>query len=70
MLVIDLNDDGKKEIITGSIDGYLTMVNGATYQVAFDKNLADYLPGYDRTQAISSPALPLPTWMVMGAWKL
>jgi hypothetical protein len=50
MLVVDLNGDGKKEIITGSIDGYVTVVDGAFYHVAWDKNMADYLPGYDHTR--------------------
>lgn len=49
-LVIDLNGDGKKEILTGSIDGYVTVVDGSSYQVAWDKNMADYIPGYSRTR--------------------
>jgi hypothetical protein len=56
MLVIDLDGDDKKEILTGSIDGYLTVVNGATYSIAWDKNLAEYLPNYNRTRVHSGLA--------------
>jgi hypothetical protein len=56
MLVIDLDGDGKKEIITGSIDGYLTVVNGLSYQVIWDKNMADYLTGYSKTRIQSGLA--------------
>src|SRR3712207_2967808 len=56
LLVFDLNGDGKKEIITGSIDGYVTLVDGASYQIAWDKNMAGYLPGYDHTRIQSGLA--------------
>lgn len=56
MLVLDLNGDGKKEMIFGSIDGFVTVVNGASYQVAWDKNMADYLDGYSKTRLQSSLA--------------
>jgi hypothetical protein len=43
--VVDLNDDGKLEIIAGGIDGLITIVDGATYEIAFQRNVSDYLPG-------------------------
>lgn len=55
-LVLDLNGDGKKEMIFASMDGYLTLVDGATYQVVWDKNMADYLPGYNHTRIQSGLA--------------
>lgn len=56
MLVVDLNGDGVKELITGSIDGYVTVINGQTYSVMWDKNMADYLDGYDKTRIQSGLA--------------
>jgi hypothetical protein len=56
MLVLDLNGDGKEEIITASKDGYLTVVDGATLQVIWDKNIADYMPGYTHTRMQSTPS--------------
>ena len=56
MLVLDLDNDGKLEIIFGSLDGYVTVVRGDTYDVAWNKNMADYLPGYSKTRIQSSLA--------------
>ncbi len=47
MLVIDLDGDHKKEMLFGSIDGYLTVVNGASYHVVWDKYIGDYLKESD-----------------------
>jgi hypothetical protein len=57
MLVVDLDGDGKKEILGGSEDGYLMMLDGATYELVFNKNVADYIPDYDRTRIQSGLAL-------------
>ncbi len=57
MLVVDLDGDGKKEILGGSEDGYLMMLDGATYELVLNKNVADYIPGYDRTRIQSGLAL-------------
>ena len=56
MLVIDLDGDGKLEIIYGSLDGYVTVISGLTYDIVWDKNMADYLPGYSRTRIQASLA--------------
>ena len=56
MLVIDLNGDGKQEILGGTEDGHVLMLDGSTYQVVWNKNMADYLPNYDRTRIQSSLA--------------
>jgi hypothetical protein len=42
--VVDLNDDGKPEIIAGGIDGRITIVDGASYGIVFQRNVSDYLP--------------------------
>lgn len=57
MLFLDLNGDGALEIITASVDGYLTVLHGSTYDVIWDKNLADYLPNYNKTRVQSSLAM-------------
>jgi hypothetical protein len=50
MLAIDLNGDGKQEIIGGSVDGYVSVIDGATYETLWDKNIADYLPPYTNSR--------------------
>jgi hypothetical protein len=50
MLAIDLNGDGKQEIIGGSVDGYVSVIDGATYETIWDKNIATYLPPYTNSR--------------------
>jgi hypothetical protein len=56
MLMLDLNGDGKLEIITASMNGHLTVFHGSSYDVILDKNLAEYLPGYSQTRMQSTLA--------------
>lgn len=56
MLVVDLDGDGKQEIIAGSKDGYVTIVHGANYGILWDRNMADFMDGYDKTRIQSGLA--------------
>lgn len=42
LAVADFNGDGQKEIVAGGIDGKLYVINGATYTVMWEKQLASY----------------------------
>ena len=56
-LVIDFDGDGKKEVLVGGQDqGNLYLMDGASYKIVWTKNVADYLPGYDRTRIQSGLA--------------
>ncbi|MCC6457785.1 MAG: VCBS repeat-containing protein [Caldilineaceae bacterium] len=50
MLAIDLDGDGKQELIGGSVDGYISVIDGATYETVWDKNIAEYLPPYTNSR--------------------
>lgn len=56
MLVVDLNGDDKQEILAAGDDGYLMLIDGASYRLVWDKNLADYLPGFNRTRVTAGLA--------------
>ncbi len=57
MLVVDLNGDGKQEILAAADDGHLMIIDGATYRLVWDKNLADYLPNHNTTRMTAGLAM-------------
>jgi hypothetical protein len=57
MLVIDLNADGKGEILAAADNGHLMVIDGASYGVVWDKDLADYLPNYNTTRMTAGLAM-------------
>jgi hypothetical protein len=55
--VADFNGDGKKEIVAAATDGKLYVVDGATYTVMWEKQLADYTTGYTETDIRTGVAI-------------
>ena len=51
--VADFNGDNKMEFVTASEDGWLYIIDGASHNLIWQKNMADYISGYSKTKIVS-----------------